>query len=54
MELRIIKKQEMSNPRMLVGLPGMGMVARTTINYFMESLKPELFADIPMPYLSLP
>jgi proteasome assembly chaperone (PAC2) family protein len=30
----------------------MGMVARTTINYFMEFLKPELFADIPMPYLS--
>jgi proteasome assembly chaperone (PAC2) family protein len=52
MELRILKKPEMSNPRMLVGLPGMGMVARTTINYFMESLKPELFADIPMPYLS--
>ncbi|MCX9010474.1 MAG: PAC2 family protein [Candidatus Methanoperedens sp.] len=42
----------MANPRMLVGLPGMGMVARTTVNYFMESLKPELFADIPMPYLS--
>ncbi len=37
---------------MLVGLPGMGMVARTTVNYFMEFLKPELFADIPMPYLS--
>lgn len=37
---------------MIVGLPGMGMVARTTINYFMEFLKPELFADIPMPYLS--
>jgi proteasome assembly chaperone (PAC2) family protein len=52
MELRFLKKPEMSNPRMLVGLPGMGMVARTTINYFMESLKPELFADIPMPYLS--
>ncbi len=52
MELRFLKKPEMANPRMLVGLPGMGMVARTTINYFMESLKPELFADIPMPYLS--
>ncbi len=37
---------------MLVGLPGMGMVARTTVNYFIEFLKPELFADIPMPYLS--
>lgn len=42
----------MSNPRMIVGLPGMGMVARNTVNYFMEFLKPELFADIPMPYLS--
>lgn len=52
MELRFLKKPEMANPRMLVGLPGMGMVARTTVNYFMESLKPELFADIPMPYLS--
>lgn len=52
MEIRFLKKPEMANPRMLVGLPGMGMVARTTINYFMEALKPELFADIPMPYLS--
>lgn len=52
MELRFLNKPEMSKPRMLVGLPGMGMVARTTINYFMEFLEPELFADIPMPYLS--
>lgn len=52
MEVRFIKKPEMSNPRMIVGLPGMGMVARTTVNSFMEFLKPELFADIPMPYLS--
>jgi len=52
MELRFLKKPEMSNPRMLVGLPGMGMVAKSTISYFMEFLKPELFADIPMPYLS--
>ncbi len=52
MELRFLKKPEMAKPRMIVGLPGMGMVARNTVNYFMESLKPELFADIPMPYLS--
>ncbi len=52
MELRFLKKPEMVNPRMLVGLPGMGMVARTTVNYFMDFLKPELFADIPVPYLS--
>lgn len=52
MKIRFLKKPEMANPRMIVGLPGMGMVARTTINYFMEFLKPELFADIPMPYLS--
>lgn len=52
MELRFLKKPEMANPRMLVGLPGMGMVAKSTINYFMEFLKPELFADIPMPYIS--
>lgn len=52
MDLRFLKKPEMANPRMLVGLPGMGMVAKSTINYFMEFLKPELFADIPMPYLS--
>lgn len=42
----------MENPSMLVGLPGMGMVAKNTVNYFLESLKPELFADIPVPYLS--
>lgn len=52
MEIRFLNKPEMSNPRMLVGLPGMGMVAKSTVNYFMESLKPELFADIPMPFLS--
>ncbi len=52
MDIRFYKKPEMSNPRMLVGLPGMGMVARTTVNYFIEILKPELFADIPVPYLS--
>ncbi len=52
MELRFLKKPEMVKPRMLVGLPGMGMVAKTTINYFVEVLGPELFADIPMPYLS--
>ncbi len=52
MNLRFLNKPEMTKPRMLVGLPGMGMVARTTVNYFMEFLKPELFADIPMPYLS--
>ncbi len=52
MELRFLKKPEMASPRMLVGLPGMGMVAKTTVNYIMEFLKPELFADIPMPYLS--
>ena len=52
MELRFLKKPEMENPRMLVGLPGMGMVAKNTVNYFLEFLKPELFADIPMPYYS--
>jgi proteasome assembly chaperone (PAC2) family protein len=52
MEVRFINKPEMSNPRMLVGLPGMGMVARITVNYFIEFLKPELIADIPIPHLS--
>jgi proteasome assembly chaperone (PAC2) family protein len=52
MELRFYKKPEMEKPRMLVGLPGMGMVAKTTINYFMDFLKPEFFADISVPYLS--
>ncbi len=52
MELRFLKKPELANPRMIVGLPGMGMVAKNTINYFLEALEPELFADIPMPYLS--
>jgi proteasome assembly chaperone (PAC2) family protein len=52
MDIRFYKKPDMTNPRMLVGLPGMGMVARTTVNYFIEFLKPELFADIPVPYLS--
>jgi len=37
---------------MLVGLPGMGMVAKATVNYFMDFLKPEFFADISVPYLS--
>jgi proteasome assembly chaperone (PAC2) family protein len=52
MELRIHSKPEMVKPRMLVGLPGMGMVAKNTVNYFINILKPELFADIPVPHLS--
>lgn len=42
----------MEKPRMLVGLPGMGMVAKNTVNYFIDFLKPELIADISVPYLS--
>jgi len=52
MELRIHSKPEMVKPRMLVGLPGMGMVAKNTVNYFINILKPELIADIPVPHLS--
>jgi proteasome assembly chaperone (PAC2) family protein len=52
MELRIHSKPEMVKPRMLVGLPGMGMVAKNTVNYFINVLKPELIADIPVPHLS--
>jgi proteasome assembly chaperone (PAC2) family protein len=52
MELRIHSKPEMVKPRMLVGLPGMGMVAKNTVNYFINILKPELVADIPVPHLS--
>ncbi|MCX9084483.1 MAG: PAC2 family protein [Candidatus Methanoperedens sp.] len=52
MELRIHSKPEMIKPRMLVGLPGMGMVAKNTVNYFINILKPELIADIPVPHLS--
>jgi len=52
MELRIHSKPEMVKPRMLVGLPGMGMVAKNSVNYFINLLKPELIADIPVPHLS--
>ncbi|MCZ7400914.1 MAG: PAC2 family protein [Candidatus Methanoperedens sp.] len=52
MELRFYSKPEMVKPRMLVGLPGMGMVAKNTVNYFINILKPELFADIPVLHLS--
>jgi proteasome assembly chaperone (PAC2) family protein len=52
MELRFYKKPEMEKPRMLAGLPGMGMVSRYVVNYFIDFLKPELFADISVPYLS--
>jgi predicted ATP-grasp superfamily ATP-dependent carboligase len=52
MELRIYSKPEMAKPRMLVGLPGMGMVAKNSVNYFINILKPELIADIPVPHLS--
>ncbi len=37
---------------MLIGLPGMGMVARNTVNYFIDFLKPEFIGDIQVPYLS--
>jgi proteasome assembly chaperone (PAC2) family protein len=52
MELKFHKKPELKRPRMLVGLPGMGMVAKTTVSYFMDFLKPEFFAEISVPYLS--
>jgi len=52
MELRFHNRPEMNKPRMLVGLPGMGMVAKNTIDYFRDCLKPELFADIHVPNLS--
>lgn len=52
MEIRYHKKLEMDRPRMLVGLPGMGMVAKNTVDYFIESLQPEFFADIMIPYFS--
>ena len=42
----------MEKPRMLVGLPGMGMVAKNTVTSFIELLKPEMFADIYIPHLS--
>ncbi|MBC2697758.1 MAG: hypothetical protein HF975_14365 [ANME-2 cluster archaeon] len=52
MEIRFHKKLEMEKPRMLVGLPGMGMVAKNTVTSFIELLKPEMFADIYVPHLS--
>lgn len=52
MEIRFHNKPEMDKTRMLVGLPGMGMVAKNTIDYIMDCLKPEFFADIHVPYLS--
>lgn len=52
MEIQIHKKPGMKKPKMLVGLPGMGMVAKNTVTTFIELLKPELFADIHVPYLS--
>lgn len=52
MEIRFHNKPEMNKPRMLVGLPGMGMVAKNTVTTFIELLKPEVFADIYVPHLS--
>jgi len=52
MEIRFYNKPEMEKPRMLVGLPGMGMVAKNTVTSFIELLKPEMFADIYVPHLS--
>ncbi|MCL7412552.1 MAG: PAC2 family protein [ANME-2 cluster archaeon] len=52
MEIQFHKRPEMKKPKMLVGLPGMGMVAKNTVTTFIELLKPELFAEIQVPYLS--
>lgn len=52
METRFYTKPDMTKPRMLVGLPGMGMVAKNTVSYFIEILKAEMFADILVDYLS--
>ena len=52
MEIRFHTKLKMNKPRMLIGLPGMGMVAKNTVTSFFELLKPEMFADIYEPHLS--
>ncbi len=52
MELRFRNKPVTDKSRMLVGLPGMGMVAKNTVDYIIDALKPEFFADIYVPYFS--
>ena len=54
MELKLYRKPELKKPIMLTGTPGMGLVAKQTVDYFIDQLKAELFGDLSYPYGNLP
>src|SRR3989338_5613357 len=41
-----LKKQKLSNPVLFVGLPGIGLVGKICVDYFLRQLKTELIAEI--------
>ncbi len=50
MNVRIFQNPGLAAPRMIAGLPGMGMVAKQTVDYFIEQTKARLFGDVHVPY----
>lgn len=41
-----VKKPKLSSPVLLVGLPGIGLVGKICVDYFLKQLKTELLAEI--------
>jgi len=41
-----LKKKKLVNPVLLVGLPGIGLVGKICVDYFLKQFKTELLADI--------
>lgn len=41
-----LKKQKLSNPILFVGLPGIGLVGKICVDYFLKQFKAELIAEI--------
>jgi len=50
MKVRIFRNPKLTEPRMIAGLPGMGLVAKQTVDYFIEQTKAEVFGDVQVPY----
>lgn len=53
MRISIYKKPELRKPIMLAGFPGMGMVAKQVVDYFIRKLDAEFFGEIEEDYPSV-
>jgi len=42
----LLKKKKFTNPILMVGLPGIGLVGKICVDYFLKHFKPELIAEV--------